>query len=646
MPVIFFDIGDTLASPVFSDDDRLEGFTVFPEALTALESLESGGYDGRLGIISNAGDEAPSTVNDALGRAGLFDFFNPKYIFYKKKDSPQAFADAAREAGLEASECVFVGENSRERTFALKAGFLRVAPHPLLARDAAEGIALVYLRVTLEGENAASLADLKQSLNLVPLKVTGSAENKVLYAAATLKSLDLLRDNRFEAEVLGKRDDPLETDFYLVRDDREIPRGFLDAENFSRNFLAEEGKDRFITAKSDEGVYLAIPSDQSIEDIHFPGSHHGHNEKLSPDFSLFNVIETSDGGDKLKKTESSRAGFAAAVAEENFQLSDEQKSALEKIDAEKIRRYHAAYAALAPIKDDYRIVSRHIRHADNRLVVETLQNDLKQIGGANVRVSKHRFQHEDLFLHNVVAEYPGGSEPESVVLVTAHLDSTAASGSGFYNPAVDPAPGADDDASGMAAILAIAEAVAALCADGRKPKKTIRFVLFNAEEHGLVGSKAYARSQAAIRAKIDAVFQMDMIGYRGEQATGTRRFEVHAGFPPSQTIERRSLDLAALLDKIYKTVSPGFAAQQVYPDYESGDGSDPAAGRSDHAPFHERGYAAIVVSEDFFAGPKFDSPDAQPNPNYHKAGDRQIDYEYAADIARVIAAAALIAAEH
>ncbi|HEX8248189.1 MAG TPA: M28 family metallopeptidase, partial [Pyrinomonadaceae bacterium] len=388
-------------------------------------------------------------------------------------------------------------------------------------------------------------------------------------------------------------------------------------------------------------VYLAIPSDKSIEDIHFPDARHGHNEKLLADFSLFNVIDAGDA--ELKKNESLRAGFAASLTEENFQLSDAEKAELQKIDAGRIRRYHQTYAALAPIKDDYHLVSRHIRHADNRLAVETLQNDLKRIGGANIRVSKHRFQHEDLFLHNVIAEYPGSTEPESLILVTAHLDSTAAYGGGTYEPAADPAPGADDDASGMAAILAIAETIGALYAV-KKPKKTIRFVLFNAEEHGLVGSKAYARSQAASGAKIDAVFQMDMIGYRGNQPANARRFEVHAGFESSGAVEKRSLDLAKILDKIYKTLSPNLAAQQVYPDFESGTGADPAAGRSDHAPFQERGYAAIVVSEDFFAGPKFDSPGAQPNPNYHKPGDRQIDYEYAADIARVIAGAALIAA--
>ena len=71
---------------------------------------------------------------------------------------------------------------------------------------------------------------------------------------------------------------------------------------------------------------------------------------------------------------------------------------------------------------------------------------------------------------------------------------------------------------------------------------------------------------------------------------------------------------------------------------------DPAAGRSDHAAFQERGYAACAVSEDFFVGPGPDSPAPNPNPDYHRRTDRRIDFEYAADIARAVAAAAWLAA--
>jgi len=55
MPVVFFDIGDTLATPIFAPNDRLIGFNVFPEARTSLEALKA--RNVRMGIISNARSE-------------------------------------------------------------------------------------------------------------------------------------------------------------------------------------------------------------------------------------------------------------------------------------------------------------------------------------------------------------------------------------------------------------------------------------------------------------------------------------------------------------------------------------------------------------------------------------------------------------
>jgi hypothetical protein len=72
---------------------------------------------------------------------------------------------------------------------------------------------------------------------------------------------------------------------------------------------------------------------------------------------------------------------------------------------------------------------------------------------------------------------------------------------------------------------------------------------------------------------------------------------------------------------------------------------DPAEGRSDHASFHACGYAACVASEDFFVGPEPASPGAEANPNYHKKDDTFIDGDFAADIARVLAAAAWVTAK-
>jgi hypothetical protein len=82
---------------------------------------------------------------------------------------------------------------------------------------------------------------------------------------------------------------------------------------------------------------------------------------------------------------------------------------------------------------------------------------------------------------NVVAEIRGRGKPDEWVLVGAHLDSW------------DFAAGAQDNATGVAQVLAAARAIAAV---GRAPRRSIRFVLFGGEEQGQLGSAAYVRAHA------------------------------------------------------------------------------------------------------------------------------------------------------
>lgn len=83
---------------------------------------------------------------------------------------------------------------------------------------------------------------------------------------------------------------------------------------------------------------------------------------------------------------------------------------------------------------------------------------------------------------NVMAEIRGSELPDEVVVIGAHLDSW------------DLGTGAVDDGAGVGIVLATARLLKAL---PQPPKRTIRFVLFGAEEIGLVGAKAYAAAHAA-----------------------------------------------------------------------------------------------------------------------------------------------------
>ena len=97
---------------------------------------------------------------------------------------------------------------------------------------------------------------------------------------------------------------------------------------------------------------------------------------------------------------------------------------------------------------------------------------------------------------NVIAETHGG-DPNKVIVVGAHLDS------------VGTGPGINDNGSGSAAILEIAEQLRRRAS----PKNKIRFIWFSAEESGLLGSEAYVASlPRASAAEIAAMLNFDMIG--------------------------------------------------------------------------------------------------------------------------------------
>lgn len=111
--------------------------------------------------------------------------------------------------------------------------------------------------------------------------------------------------------------------------------------------------------------------------------------------------------------------------------------------------------------------------------------------------------------HNVVAEVRGREESDEFLLVGAHLDSW------------DLGTGCLDNAANVALLL---EAARALTSAERRPRRTVRFVLFSGEEQGLLGSKAYAQAHRDELDHITAVIVHDMgIGSIKGYSLGGRR---------------------------------------------------------------------------------------------------------------------------
>jgi hypothetical protein len=103
---------------------------------------------------------------------------------------------------------------------------------------------------------------------------------------------------------------------------------------------------------------------------------------------------------------------------------------------------------------------------------------------------------------NVIATLPGVEMPQHIIIIGGHLDSTSPMAS-------TNAPGANDNASGTAGVLAIADILRHYSF-----RSTIRFIAFTGEEQGLYGSTHYASAAAARGDLIDGAVIFDMIGWK------------------------------------------------------------------------------------------------------------------------------------
>ena len=136
---VFFDIGDTLASPVVEDGrlSRLEVYPFIPEVLTRLRAAGGDDVAVALGLISNTGDLSAAMMNEMLAECGLQPLVDAGLCLFSSvegldKTQPAFFALARDRADVPAASCVFVGEDAAERAVAKSVGF-RVSPHPLHA---------------------------------------------------------------------------------------------------------------------------------------------------------------------------------------------------------------------------------------------------------------------------------------------------------------------------------------------------------------------------------------------------------------------------------------------------------------------------------------------------------------------------------
>jgi Zn-dependent M28 family amino/carboxypeptidase len=204
---------------------------------------------------------------------------------------------------------------------------------------------------------------------------------------------------------------------------------------------------------------------------------------------------------------------------------------------------------------------------------------------------------------NVMGRFEGNDPVvrDAFVLVGAHFDHDGVDARGRVMN------GADDNASGVAGVLEIAEAFSRLAESGRRPRRAVVFALWNAEEHGLLGSQQFADELAANGHRAAAVLNLDMIGRDEHIPPGDRRFQ---GLDPTPASRNRNA-----LHLLGYTYSPQLLAIAREENAETrltlrttlDEGSHRLVRRSDHWPFLQARTPALF----FFTGlhPDYHTPD-------------------------------------
>jgi hypothetical protein len=229
------------------------------------------------------------------------------------------------------------------------------------------------------------------------------------------------------------------------------------------------------------------------------------------------------------------------------------------------------------------------------------------VPGVRVQLRRALAENTVVETRNVVGMIEGNDPKvkDEYVLITAHYDHVGAGGPEIFR-------GADDNASGTAAAIAIAEALAS----GPRPGRSIAFLVFDAEEDGMLGSEYYARHPLLLLANAVAVLNMDMIG-RDEQVPGLKGIE-----PVDNAVNLvgtlYSPDLRSIIERANASIGLGL-------DYKTDTNGSDWFRRSDHISFAARGIPIVMFN-------------TGEHPDYHTPNDTldRINYSKLLKITRLV----------
>ena len=246
--------------------------------------------------------------------------------------------------------------------------------------------------------------------------------------------------------------------------------------------------------------------------------------------------------------------------------------------------------------------------ADQQKTISDLENEIAE-NNASVSVSTTtklsvnvNVLNTETESQNVVGLLPGNDEilKDEYVVIGAHYDHLGMGGPGSGSRAVDTIAvhnGADDNASGVAAVIEIAEKLAS----EKQNKRSIIFIAFGAEEMGLVGSKAFTNNPFVDTGKMVAMFNFDMIG----RLDSTENALSIGGTKTSKETEQILSDLNTGFELAF---------------------SEEGVGPSDHASFYLQNIPVFFISTG--AHPDYHTPLDDADRINYTGTKKVIDYSY------------------
>jgi hypothetical protein len=279
-------------------------------------------------------------------------------------------------------------------------------------------------------------------------------------------------------------------------------------------------------------------------------------------------------------------------------------SALNQVNSTKLKNW---------IDDLSSFYTRHTKSEYIESVAYWLKNGLQSV--CNGKTYFHNFTQIDqrirYNLKNIICYQEGSTEYDNnhLILISAHYDSRMQD----INQSDARAPGADDNASGVAAVLELARILSKV-----DLRNNIQYVLFSGEEQGQWGSTAYVKHLQSNNTKVDLVMNLDMIGY---PALGLDNVSIEYDLGNKFTTN----------DIYSKKV--GQFIEQIALDYANLETSLHLLGRTDLIPFEATGKIVIGIHDG----------GSELNPNYHNTSDTvdTLDIEYLTSVTKLVLAAIL-----